>query len=76
MPPTKLSLLRAAATKGDWPRALSIAAKFPQLGEHKEAISRAHNAIQSAAFYRAIGQDPEALVALGIAALQDRYQLP
>ena len=41
MPPTKLSLLRAAATKGDWTCALSIAAKFPQLGAHKAAITRA-----------------------------------
>jgi hypothetical protein len=47
MPPTKLSLLRAAATKGDWTCALSIAAKFPQLGAHKAAITRAHGAIQN-----------------------------
>jgi hypothetical protein len=47
MPPSKLSLLRAAATKGDWTCALSIAAKFPQLGAHKAAITRAHGAIQN-----------------------------
>jgi hypothetical protein len=76
MPPTKLSLLRAAAGAGEWPRALSIAAKFPQLGAHKEAITRAHNAIQSPSFYQQLGQDPAALVAAGIAALQARYRLP
>jgi hypothetical protein len=76
MPPTKLFRLRAAAIRGDWAKALSIAAKFHDLGSHKETITRAHNAIQSPAFYRAIGQDPAALVAAGIAALQQRYQLP
>jgi hypothetical protein len=71
-PVAKIDLLRAAA---DWPRALSIAAKFPSLGQHRIAIARAHNAIQSPAFYRAIGQDPAALVQAGIQALQERYKL-
>jgi hypothetical protein len=53
----------------------SIAAKFPSLGQHRIAIARAHNAIQSPAFYRAIGQDPAALVQAGIQALQERYKL-
>jgi hypothetical protein len=69
-PVAKIDLLRAA----DWPRALSIAAKFPSLGQHRIAIARAHNAIQSPAFYRAIGQDPAALKA-GIQALQERCKL-
>jgi hypothetical protein len=75
MPPTKLSLLRAAATKGDWTCALSIAAKFPQLGAHKAAIPRAHGAIQNPGFYEQLGQDPEVLVQIGITALHNRYQL-
>jgi len=75
-PIAKITLLREAAARQDWTRALSIAVKFPQLGAHKQAITRAHNALQSPAFYNAIGQDPGALVAAGIAALQARYQLP
>jgi len=75
MPPTKLSLLRAAAAKADWAKVLSIAAKFPQLGQHKAAITRAHCAIQNPAFYKQLGQDPAALVAAGIEALRTRYRL-
>ena len=41
-PVTKLSLLKAAVAANDWPRALSIAAKFPNLGQHKADITRAY----------------------------------
>jgi hypothetical protein len=74
-PVAKITLLRAAAAAGNWPRALSIAAKFPQLGAQKEAITRAHCAIQNPAFYKQLGQDPAALVAAGIEALRTRYRL-
>jgi hypothetical protein len=75
-PVAKITLLRAAALAGDWPRALSIAAKFYDLGDSNIAITRAHNALQSPHFYRAINQDPKALVAAGIEALRIRYQPP
>lgn len=73
---TKLSRLKSAAAKGDWTAALSIAAKFPQLGEHGPRIVRAHEAGHNPRFYRQIGKDPDALVADGIRALQERYQIP
>jgi len=72
---TKLSQLQAAAAAGDWPLALRIAARFPQLGEHKAAITRAHEAHANARFYRQLGKDPDALIAEGIAALKARYDL-
>jgi len=73
--PSKLSLLKEAWTRGDKSGALRIAAKFQELGEHKEAISRAWQAIQDPEFYRAIGKDPAALIEAGYAALKERYGL-
>ncbi len=72
---TKLSKLKAAYAAGDYREALRIAARFPQLGAEKEAICRAWQAIQSPAFYREIGRDPELLIAQGVAALKKRYAL-
>ncbi len=75
MPETKLSKLKAAWASGDGIGSLRIAAKFQQLGEHKEAITRAWAAFQSPAFYRGIGQEPDALLAEGLVALAERYDL-
>lgn len=72
---TKLSKLKAAAQQGDWQGALRIAARFPQLGTHQAAIKRGHEAFENGRFYEQIGQEPKALVAAGIAALQQRYNL-
>lgn len=72
---TKLALLKEAAAAGDWRKALAIAAKFPQLGEHKRAITTAHECNVRPGFYRQLGKDPEALVQAGIAALRERYAL-
>ena len=72
---TKLSKLEAAFRSGNHREALRIAAKFTRLGEHKAPITRAWNAIQNPAFYRDIGQDPDALVAAGVNSLRDRYGL-
>jgi aspartate/methionine/tyrosine aminotransferase len=70
---TKLSKVAAAYRAGDHREAIRLAAKFPQLGAHKEPITRAWAAIQSPDFYESIGQDPAALVAAGVAALAERY---
>ena len=70
---TKISELRAAANEGRWADALAIAAKFPRLGDEKEAITRADAAIKRPDFYRQIRKDPDALVAEGITALCRRY---
>lgn len=72
---TKLSKVEAAFRSGDHREALRIAARFPRLGEHKEAITRAWAAIQSPAFYAEIGQDPGQLIEAGIDALKARYSL-
>lgn len=75
LPATKLSQIRAALAAGDNLRALSIAAKFPRLGEQKSRITRGHAAAQSPAFYRELGHDPDALVADAIAAMRERWAI-
>lgn len=62
-----------ALEEGDDREALRIAASFPHLGEHKEAITRGWAACTRAEFYRQIGQDPVELIALGVAAVRARY---
>ena len=73
MPARKIDLLRAAMDAGEWDRALSIAAKFPRLGEHEFAIRCANEAAQRPEFQRQLGKDPQTIIAAGIAALKERY---
>lgn len=75
MKPTKLSVLKEHAAAGNWTAALRIAARFPRLGEERDAITRAWAALQHPDFYRQLGIDPEAAVRDGIAALRERYAL-
>ena len=60
----------------EWDKAISFSAKFPELGKHKDDITRAHAALSNPALYRAIKKDPQALVEKGIAALKQRYLKP
>lgn len=75
MPPTKISRLRELMANGDWDAALSLAAKFPRLGDDGPAITRANAARVHSTFYRQLRHDPDALRAAGIAALKRRYGL-
>lgn len=72
---TKLAKLKAKLAAGDHAGALRIAAKFPQLGAEKEAITRAWQAIQSPGFYREVGKDPDELIRAGVAAIRTRYKI-
>lgn len=72
---TKLSQLKAKYASGDKIGALAIAAKFPRLGEFKEAIQKAWAAHKDPGFYRQIGQDPDALKEAGFKALEVSYGL-
>lgn len=71
----KIETLRQAMAEGRESDALRIAAKFPVLGEHKARITRGWEATQRPEFYRALGKDPAALVADGVAAIRERYKL-
>lgn len=70
---TKIAQLRHYMAQEDWPHALSLAAKFPRLGEQKAAIVRAHECYAHPRFYLQLGLDLEACKAAGIAALHARY---
>jgi len=72
---TKLATLKEFAANGDWQKALRLAASFADLGDHRGAIKRGHEAFSNGRFYTQLGQDPEALKAAGIAALIERYKL-
>lgn len=74
-PPTKISLLRSAWSAGDQIGALRIAAKFPRLGPHKAAITRAWAAHVSPDLYRQMNKDPDALIAAGFDAMREMYEL-
>lgn len=54
-------------------KALAMASKFPDLGEHRDAITKGANAAKNPDFYRQIKQDPTELVAAGIYAVRARY---
>ena len=47
---TKLDTLKTAAAAGDWQTAFSIAARFPRLGAHRNAILDAHMAFTNPRF--------------------------
>ena len=74
-PWTKISQLRAAATREDWREALRLAAGFQRLGTERGAILAAWEAMTRPAFQRQLGRDPDQLIATGIAALKARYKL-
>lgn len=67
--------IRAAADSGDWQEALRVAAKFPELGDHRDRIQKAWSANRNPDFYRELGRDPADLFADGVAALKERYGL-
>ncbi|MBT3923196.1 MAG: hypothetical protein HOF21_11540 [Nitrospina sp.] len=70
---TKLSKLKKLMAKDDWKRALSIASKFPRLGEHKSDIQRGHQAYVNPRSYEQLGFDITELQDKGRKALIARY---
>lgn len=72
---TKLETLKSAAAAGDWQKAFSIAARFPRLGAHRNAILDAHSAYTNPRFLVQIGRSPEECIQAGKAALITAYKL-
>ena len=70
---TKLSLVKAAFLAGDFKKALSLAAKFQDLGTQRDAIKRAHECHVNPRFYAQLGVDIENAKQAGIDALEERY---
>ena len=72
-PARKLDPVLDAMRREDWPKAITLAAKFPRLGPEQPDIMRAREAILRPAFQRQLGKDPAELIAAGKAALIRRY---
>tara|TARA_R110000868_G_scaffold239681_1_gene494147 strand:- start:514 stop:735 length:222 start_codon:yes stop_codon:yes gene_type:complete len=70
---TKASQLRKMMSEGDWHGALRMAARFPKLGQHKEAIQLGWSALTNPSFYKQIHKNPDDLIQAGITALKERY---
>ena len=58
---------------GDWELALAIAARFPELGAHRNKILRGHEAYTNPRFYQQIGYDLDTLKEAGKQALINKY---
>ena len=72
---SKLSLVRRHMQAGDWQAAVRLAARFPRLGPHRDAILDAHSAYTNPRFVQQIGKDPAALQDAGRTALLARFGL-
>ena len=72
---TKLARLKRHMAAGEFTEALRLCARWQDLGEHKERISRGWAAYMNPQFYRELGQDPDALFADALAAVRERYAI-
>ena len=72
-PQSKASQVRDFMAAGQWPEAIRLAASFPRLDKHREAILDARAAYTNPRFLQQIGKDVDALKAAGQAALQERF---
>jgi hypothetical protein len=70
---TKLSQVKKAYQAGDFNTAIRIAAKFHDLGIHRNAILDAYLAITNPRWMIGLGKDIEQAIAAGIDALRIRY---
>jgi hypothetical protein len=72
---TAIQSMRTLWAAGEYRRALKLAATWPRLGTHKDAIQRGWAAASNADMYRQMGKDPAALYEAGLAAVAARYGL-
>ena len=72
---TKLDRLKAMLPAGDNVQGLRLAAKWPRLGKHREAITKGAAAALYPEFYVSLGYDPAVLVSAGLAAIKERYKI-
>lgn len=73
---TGLSKMKRHLANGDYEEALKLAARWGDLGAHKEAITRGYEALMRPAFYEQLGKDPDFLFREGVRALFERYHIP
>jgi len=72
---TKLQKLKGLWAAGEYRKALKLAASWPRLGEHKDAIQGGWSAWSTPNIYREMGFEPEAMYMAGLAAVAERYGL-
>jgi len=65
--------IRPLIEAGRFRDAIMRAAKFADLGDHRDRILSAREAYQRPEFQRQLGKSPDLLIADGIAALRERY---
>ncbi|AAX88333.1 TPA: hypothetical protein ACPIWO_000458 [Haemophilus influenzae] len=69
----KIDVLKDLMAKNEWKKAISLASKFPRLGNAKDAIKSAQMAYTNPNFVRQIKKDPDKLIYQGIQALIAKY---
>ncbi len=67
------SEVRSLLDAGRFRDAIKRAAKFADLGEHRDRILSAREAYERPDFQRQLGKSPDTLIADGISALRERY---
>ena len=72
---TKLDTLKEAFIAKDYKKAISIASKFPRLGNEKDVIKLAQDCITNPSFYKQLGYSIDDSVKAGINALSIKYNL-
>lgn len=70
---TKLSAVKKQMALNNWQEAIRLAAKFPQLGEHRAAILDANLAYTNPRFMMQIKKDLNALKENGRLSLINRF---
>ncbi|WP_374349186.1 hypothetical protein [Chitinimonas sp.] len=70
---TKLSVVKQHMQAGNWQKAISLAARFPRLDRHRDAILNAHTAYIHPHFLSQLGKDVAAAKEEGRLALIDRF---
>jgi hypothetical protein len=70
---TKLAMLLDLIASDNWNHAIRFAAKFPRLGDQRDVILRAKDALLQPEFYRQLGRDPSGLVEAGKQAILSKF---
>ena len=70
---TKLEQVKQAYATGNYKDALKIAAKFPQLGNERKAITLANECFSNPRFYKQVGVNIDQAIADGVKTLGAKY---
>jgi len=73
---TALQKLKDLWADRQYRQALKLAATWPRLGKHRDAIRGGWAAATNPVFYRQLGKDPDGMYTAGVLAVAERYGLP